>query len=325
MVFSVFSQKKISQQTVKRPVSLSGIGLHSGQKSNLTILPAPANHGIVFKRIDLRVSPQSSKDCANIIPAQWYNVSNTQFCTVLSNEAGAEVYTIEHCMSALAAAGVDNAIITIDTPEVPIMDGSAQPFLLAIKKAGIKKQQRPSRFIKILKPIKVGGEHSWAVLAPWDNFVVDFYFDFGASAMTNRPSEQLSFNGDDFAQQIASARTFGFIEHQAIMQQKNLALGAGLSNAVIFAGDEVLNPEGLRYHDECVRHKVLDAIGDLYLAGAPIIGKFTGYRSGHSLNNHVLQELFQDNTAWRYENYNQTAEAEPLVSQLEKSPRLSYS
>lgn len=273
------------QHTLKTTVACKGVGVHSGQIVTLTLHPAPLNHGVKFIRTDLK---------SDLIPAQWNCVTETTLCTKITNEQGASVSTVEHLMAALAGLKIDNVTIEVDGPEVPIMDGSSAPFVSLIKKAGVIPQNGARQFLKIKRPVLVTlDENRWARLMPYDGFSIEFDF-----VMNRGNGQTQSFHLKDverfFAESVSDARTFGFIEDAEKLKAMGLAKGASLDNAVVFDGDKVLNTSGLRHEDECVRHKVLDAVGDLYMAGAPLLGHFHGSQSGHGLNNKLLKEVFSD-------------------------------
>ena len=281
------------QKTLKSRISCSGIGLHSGCRATLTIGPAAVNTGIRFKRID--AAGQGA-----IIPARWDHVVDTRLCTVIGNEDGVVVSTIEHLMAAFYGLGIDNATVEIDGPEVPIMDGSAEAFVFLIECAGIVEQSASRRRIRILKRISVGDDCASAALAPAPFSSLDFTLDF-ANPAVGRQEKSFRLTDSSFKRELARARTFGFAEEVELLRKAGLARGGSLDNAIVIGADRVLNREGLRYGDEFVRHKMLDALGDLYLAGAPIEGRFGGSRSGHALNNRLLRTLFADPDAWTYE------------------------
>ena len=265
----------MKQATLSRPVSLSGIGLHSGEVVNITIKPAPINHGIVFFNTVMRVS----------VPAHYQMVEPSPLCTTLVSDCGSvRISTVEHILSALSGCMVDNALIEIDGSELPIMDGSAAPFVQAIVSAGLLKQSSTRRAYRIMQSVHVNdGEKSASLLPSSGNELsVTCRIDFNHSAIGSQTFTLSSFNS--FGDRIARARTFGFQKDVDTMRKMGLARGGSLENAVVFDDAKVLNPEGMRYQNECVRHKVLDAIGDLYLAGLPLIGDFYGYCSGHFLN-----------------------------------------
>ncbi|PWR18098.1 UDP-3-O-[3-hydroxymyristoyl] N-acetylglucosamine deacetylase [Zavarzinia compransoris] len=281
-----------AQKTVAAQVHLDGVGLHTGQPVRVTLLPAPSDHGILFRRSDVT-------DRDNVIPAQYDHVRDTTLCTVLVNGAGVSVRTVEHLMAAFAGLDIDNVIVEVSGPELPILDGSAAPFVAMIERVGTKAQRPPRRAIKILKRIEARIDDKLAALEPGEGFAIDFEIDFASRAIDRRQGSY-TITPDDFGALLSGARTFGFRQEVEFLRSKGLALGGSLENAVVVDGDEIMNPEGLRFADEFVRHKALDALGDLYLAGAPIIGRFTGFKSGHALNNRLLHMLFADRTAWTY-------------------------
>ena len=274
-----------NQQTIGKSFSLSGIGLHSGQKVKITVEPANVNNGIKFIRTDL------TKD--NIVPALWSNVSSTNLCTTISNEKGVSVSTIEHLMSSLSGMHIDNANILINNLEVPIMDGSSLPFVEELENSGIETQEIPRKIISVKKEILVSNNDSYAKITPNKQFSIDFEIDF-ESQLVSKQACQLQLINGNYKTDVSSARTFGFEKDVDYLQANGLALGGSLDNAVVVGEKNILNKEGLRFNDEFVRHKILDSIGDLYLAGKPIQGYFYGSKSGHFLNNQLLRELFSD-------------------------------
>ena len=279
------------QHTLKNPINCTGIGLHSGQKVRMTLHPAELGTGICFRRVDL---PGPDRD----IPARWDTVSNTVMCTTIANEAGASVATIEHLMAALAGCGIDNALIEINGPEVPIMDGSSAPFVFLIECAGQLEQSAPRQLVRVLKRVEVGDADRSAALLPSDGFSVHFEIDFDSSAISHK-SGRFDLSNGAFKHKICRARTFGFESDVQKLWDLGLARGGSLDNAVVVGDDDrILNDGGLRYDDEFVRHKVLDSVGDLYLAGGQLLAQFRGVRSGHALNHRLLQALFADETAW---------------------------
>lgn len=278
------------ERTLLRSVNCVGVGLHSGHNVSLTLKPALAGTGIVFRRVDLAGSPE--------IPARWDHVVDTAMCTTIGIDGGIRVGTVEHLMSAFAGCHVDNAIVEINGPEVPVMDGSAQPFVFLIECAGIVDQDRQRTVIEILKPVRVEQGGKSAELLPSDTFSVDFEIDFASSAVA-RQSIRLELVNGTFNKEVARARTFGFAEDVEKLRAAGLALGGSLDNAVVVEGDKILNEGGLRYEDEFVRHKVLDAVGDLNLAGGEIRGAYRGARAGHQLTNLLLRALFADPSAYR--------------------------
>mmetsp|Transcript_18269 Transcript_18269/g.28990 ORF Transcript_18269/g.28990 Transcript_18269/m.28990 type:complete len:338 (-) Transcript_18269:1976-2989(-) len=273
------------QTTVKSPITFTGCGLHSGKPARLTIRPAMAEHGIWFRRTDIEVGD-------TMVPARWDVVRQSPLCTTLVNDAGVTVSTVEHVMAALAGCGVHNALVEIDGPEVPILDGSAAPFVRGIMARGLRALAAPVRAFEVLKTVTVTHGDARATIAPSDIMRIDFHIDF-ADAAIGRQSKSLNMANGSFARELCDSRTFcrkGDVEQ---MQANGLALGGTPGvNAVVFDGDHVSSPGGLRHADEPVRHKMLDALGDLALAGAPLIGHYTGERAGHSLTNQLLRELF---------------------------------
>ncbi len=275
------------QRTLNTAVQCRGVGLHSGVPVTMTLRPAAADTGIVFRRIDL------PEDQDRDIPARWDNVANTQHCTLIRNAAGATVSTVEHVMAALAGMGVDNALIELDAGEPPIMDGSAAPFVFLVECAGVVEQDAPRRVLKIKKAVTVGDARKSATLVPGDGFAVSCEIEFDNDVVA-RQKGFFRIDGASFKSDIARARTFGFLHEVDYLRQVGLAQGGSLDNAVVVSADGVMNPDGLRYGDEFVRHKVLDCVGDLYLAGALVQGHFHGFRSGHAMNNQLLRAVFAD-------------------------------
>lgn len=272
------------QRTVKNPIALSGKGLHSGQPAHLRILPGAADSGVAFRRTDVRgVDP--------VIPARWDNVSDTTLNTKLANKAGVSVSTIEHLMAAFAGCGVSNAIVEIDGPEVPILDGSARPFVQAILGAGLAEQGQPIRYIRVLKPVRVTRGDAYAELLPGDRAKIEFSIAFDDPAIGTQSLARDLSNGT-FLRELCECRTFCRQADVDAMRKAGLALGGTYDNAVVVDGDRVLSPGGFRREDECVRHKMLDALGDLSLSGGPIIGTYRGEKAGHGLTNALLRKLF---------------------------------
>ena len=289
---SIAEDLKLSQNqtTLARSIDCAGVGLHTGQTVALKLCPAPAGSGVVFKRIDLEGAPE--------VLACWSNVVDTRMCTTLGNGEGVIVSTVEHLMAALSGAHVDNLVVELDGPEVPVMDGSAQPFIFMIECAGIKELNAPREVIEILKPVRVELDGKVAELLPSNGFSVGFEIDFADDAVARQKISIPLVNGT-FKKEIAGARTFGFVHEVEALRAAGLGLGGSLENAVIVDGDKILNDGGLRFSDEFVRHKVLDVVGDLYLSGAPIRGHYRGFKAGHLLTNEVLKALFADTSAWR--------------------------
>jgi UDP-3-O-[3-hydroxymyristoyl] N-acetylglucosamine deacetylase len=281
------------QKTLASPVTCTGIGVHSGKPATLTLRPATAGAGYVFIRTDV-------EEHSRRIPAQWDTVTDTSMCTKITNAHGVSVSTIEHVIAALAGCGIHNAILEIDGPEVPIMDGSSSAFVELIGKASSRAQRKLVRSIKVLKTVEVKVGNSTATLKPSDES--KFTMQFNANGRLNNQAWSMVYypEHDDFCDLISSARTFGFFEDAQYLWSKGVCLGSSLENAVVIKDGKIMNEEGLRFEDEFVRHKMLDLIGDLALAGAPLIGHLTVNNSGHALNNQLLRALFADETAWSY-------------------------
>lgn len=280
----------IRQRTLKNVIRATGVGLHTGEKVYLTLRPAAPDTGIVFRRTDL-AQPVD-------IPATPLNVGDTQLSTTLIKD-GVRISTVEHLLSAFAGLGIDNAYVDVSAAEVPIMDGSAGPFVFLIQSAGIEEQNRPKRFVRIKRPIRVEDGDKYALFEPYDGFKVDFVIDFDHPAFASRTRRAtVDLSATSFVKEVSRARTFGFLRDIEALRQQNLAMGGSLDNAVVVDDYRVLNEEGLRYEDEFVRHKILDAIGDLYLLGHSLIGAFHGYKSGHALNNQLLRALVATPDAW---------------------------
>jgi len=286
----------IKQRTIKNAVSETGIGLHKGDKVTMTLRPAPANTGIVFRRVDLEPYVD--------IPARANAVGDTMLCTCISNEDGTSISTVEHLASALAGLGIDNIIIEVDSNELPIMDGSASPFIFLLQSAGVEELNAAKKFIRITKPIKVEDGDKWAEFVPFDGFRVDFKIDFEHPVISQtRQHVILDFDAASYVDEVSRARTFGFMRDLEYMNANDLALGGSMENAVALDEYRVLNPEGLRYDDEFLKHKILDAIGDLYLGGHSIVGELRAYKSGHGLNNKLLNAMLNDQSCWEFVTY----------------------
>lgn len=284
------ASQMIRQRTLKNIIRATGVGLHTGEKVYLTLRPATVDTGIVFRRVDLDEPVE--------IRATPENVGDTRLSTTLMN-GDVRVSTVEHLLSAMAGLGIDNAYIDVTAPEVPIMDGSAGPFVFLIQSAGIEEQNAPKRFIRIKKPIVVEDGDKWARFDPFEGFKVSFNIDFEHPVFKNRSqTTTVDFSSTSFVKEVSRARTFGFMRDIEQLRENNLALGGSLDNAIVMDDYRVLNEDGLRYQDEFVKHKVLDAIGDLYLLGCSLIGEFSGYKSGHALNNHLLRTLLANEDAW---------------------------
>lgn len=280
----------IRQRTLKNVIRATGVGLHTGEKIYLTLRPAPVDTGIVFSRVDLDVPVQ--------IKASPENVGDTSLSTTLV-KGDVRISTVEHLLSAMAGLGIDNAFVDLSAPEVPIMDGSAGPFVFLIQSAGIEEQNAPKRFIRIIKPVRVEEGDKVARFTPFDGFKVGFTIEFDHPAFkANNQHAEIDFSTTSFVKEVSRARTFGFMRDIEALRKRELALGGSLDNAVVLDDYRVLNEDGLRYRDEFVKHKILDAIGDLYLLGHSLIGAFDGYKSGHSLNNKLLRALIKDESAW---------------------------
>ncbi|MEM7679653.1 MAG: UDP-3-O-acyl-N-acetylglucosamine deacetylase [Pseudomonadota bacterium] len=281
------------QKTLKTVAELSGVGLHSGREISMTLRPAKENNGIVFMRTDI-----VGKD--NLIPALWDHVVDTQLCTVIGNADGVTVGTIEHVMAALRGCGVDNLIIEVNGPEVPVMDGSSAPFVALIEEAGLEIQAMPQRAIKILKEVSIEIDGKRSTLRPSNISTFRGLIDFDHPSIGLQDMEIQLVNGN-FKHDIAEARTFGFLHEVEYLRQNGLALGGSLDNAIVLDQEKVLNEDGLRFSNEFIRHKLLDAIGDLYLAGAPILGEYECEKPGHFMNNEILKAVFADPSNWCYE------------------------
>lgn len=280
----------IRQRTLKNIIRATGIGLHTGEKVYLTLRPAAVETGIVFRRVDL-------DEPVEIVAAP-ENVGDTRLSTTLMND-DVRVSTVEHLLSAMAGLGIDNAYIDVSAPEVPIMDGSAGPFVFLIQSAGIQEQNAPKRFIRIKKPVVVEDGDKWARFDPFEGFKVSFKIDFEHPMFKDRAqTTTVDFSSTSFVKEVSRARTFGFMRDIEQLRENNLALGGSLDNAIVMDDYRVLNEDGLRYQDEFVKHKVLDAIGDLYLLGCSLVGEFSGYKSGHALNNLLLRTLLATEDAW---------------------------
>ena len=286
----------IKQRTLKESVSAVGVGLHKGEKVQLTLRPAPANTGIVFRRVDL--------DPVVDIKATPDVVGETTLCTCLVNEQGVKISTVEHLLSAVAGLGIDNLIIDVDSPEIPIMDGSALPFVYLIQSVGVETLNVAKRFIRIKDTIRVEDGDKWAELKPHQGFRVNFAIDFEHPVIA-KTSQTMSMDlsSCSFIKEISRARTFGFMRDIEYLRSHNLALGGSLENAIVLDDYRMLNQDELRYDDEFVKHKILDAIGDLYMCGASILGELNAYKSGHGLNNLLLREVFKQTQAWEWVTY----------------------
>jgi UDP-3-O-[3-hydroxymyristoyl] N-acetylglucosamine deacetylase len=291
----------IKQRTLKNVIRATGVGLHTGEKVYLTLRPASSDTGIIFRRIDLP-EPVEIRACPE-------NVSDTRLSTTLEYN-GARVSTVEHLMSAFAGLGIDNAYVDLTAAEVPIMDGSAGPFVFLVQSAGIAEQSAPKRFMRIKKKIRLEEGDKWACFEPFEGFKVSFAIEFNHPTFRNSTQNaSVDFSTTSFVREVSRARTFGFMGDLEALRAAGLARGGGLDNAIVLDEYRILNDDGLRYEDEFVKHKVLDAIGDLYLLGHPLIGAFSAHKSGHSLNNRLLRELVTNQEAWELITYNENDEA----------------
>ncbi|WP_010397993.1 UDP-3-O-acyl-N-acetylglucosamine deacetylase [Paracoccus sp. TRP] len=287
------------QITIAQKAQFRGVGLHSGAAVRLVILPAPVDHGIVFVRTDL--------DGARI-PARWDHVTPSQLCTLLDNGEGATVSTVEHVMAALTGTGINNAVVEVNGPEVPILDGSSAPFVRGILEAGLRQQNAPLRAIRVLREVEVQQGEAYARLSPADHLEIHFDIDFVDAAIGHQ-EKRLDMANGTFVHELMDSRTFCRKADVVKMQESGLALGGTYLNAVVFDGDKVLSPGGLRHRDEAVRHKMLDAVGDLALAGAPLLARYTGHRAGHAMTNRLLRVLFAQPDAWEWVTLTPTMES----------------
>ncbi len=301
----------VKQRTLKDIVSVTGVGLHSGAKVRAVFRPAPANTGIVYTRTDL--NPQVSIKC------EPEAVRDTQLCTALVNEQGVRISTVEHLTAALSAMGIDNLFVDVDSPEVPVMDGSAQPFVYLFESTGIKELDAPKQYIKLKRRVRVEDNEKWAELEPYDGFHLDLQIDFEHPAMDrNLQRFDFEFSGRAFAEELSRARTFCFMKDVEFMHSHQLALGGSLENAVVLDDYRVINDDGLRYPNEFVKHKMLDAIGDLYMNGHSILGRFKAYKTGHKLNNMLLRALLSDSENYEIVTIGETqAQTEKAIDFLE--------
>lgn len=280
----------IKQRTLKNVIRATGVGLHSGEKVYLTLRPAPVDTGIVFCRTDLNPIVE--------IPAYALNVGQTTLCTSLCKD-GAKIDTVEHLLSALAGLGIDNAYVDVSAHEVPIMDGSASPFVFLLQSAGILEQDAPKKFIRIKETLTVTDGDKSATFKPYNGFKVSFTIDFDHPVFTSRAqTASIDFSSTSFVKEVSRARTFGFMREVEYLRSQNLALGGSVDNVIVVDDYRILNEDGLRYQDEFVRHKMLDAIGDLYLLGYSLIGEFIGHKSGHELNNGLVRALLANESLW---------------------------
>ena len=291
----------VRQRTLKNPVQATGVGLHTGERVDLALRPAPANNGIVFRRMDMNPPVE--------IRAEAHAVKDTRLSTCLEAN-GARVATVEHLMSAFAGLGIDNAVVELNSAEVPIMDGSAGTFIFLLQSAGIVEQATPKKFIRIKKPIEVKDRDKWVRFEPFNGYKLGFTINFAHPVFTaSRQQVTIDLGEHSYIKEVSRARTFGFMQDVEAMRAQGLALGGSLDNAIVMDEYRVINPDGLRFEDEFVKHKVLDAIGDLYLLGYPLIGAFSGYKSGHALNNALLRALLADEQAWEFATFGNPEEA----------------
>jgi UDP-3-O-[3-hydroxymyristoyl] N-acetylglucosamine deacetylase len=302
----------VSQRTLKSLTKAVGVGLHSGQRVELTLRPAAPDTGIVFRRVDL---PEPVE-----IPVNARTVTDTRLASTISN-GGAKVHTVEHLMSACAGLGLDNLYVDITAEEVPILDGSAASFVYLLQSAGIVQQKSPKRFIRVLRPIEVregeGPQLKWARLDPFHGYKLSFEIEFDHPAVNSTGQRvEFDFSSGQYAREIARARTFGFTRDVEMMRSHGLALGGGLDNAIVMDDVKVLNADGLRYQDEFVKHKILDAIGDLYILGKPLLAAYSAFRSGHALNNQLLRALLDQPEAWEEVSFSNDREAPRGFAQL---------
>lgn len=293
----------LRQRTISSSITATGVGLHTGRKINLKINPGSPDKGIIFIRKDKGGTP---------VAATLNNVHDTRLSTTLSN-GDSSVSTVEHLLSAFAGLGIDNAEVELDGPEVPIMDGSSRPFVFLIQSAGIIEQNHPKKFIKIVKDIEVSQNDKWAKVEPFNGFKVSFTIDFNHPSFPKETQKStVDFSTVSYLSQVSRARTFGFAKDIENMRKNNLALGGSVNNAIVIDDYKIVNEDGLRYKDEFVKHKILDAIGDLYLLGHSLIGSFSAFKSGHNLNNLLLRELINNESAWE----------EVIIEDESKSPIL---
>ncbi|MDD5229411.1 MAG: UDP-3-O-acyl-N-acetylglucosamine deacetylase [Methylococcales bacterium] len=303
----------IKQRTLKNTIRATGVGLHTGEQVYLTLHPAEPNTGIHFRRVDLE-TPVT-------IHASPENVGETTLSTTLVS-GDVKISTVEHLLSAFAGLGIDNAIIDVTAPEVPIMDGSAGPFVFLLQSAGVQEQDCPKQYLRIKHTVRVEEGDKWAAFEPFNGFKVTFTIDFEHPAFQNHvKTATMDFSSTTFVREVSRARTFGFMKDIETLRENNLALGGSLDNAIVVDNDKVINEDGLRYADEFVKHKILDAIGDLYLLGHSLIGEFTGYKSGHGLNNLLLRALLEDKDAWEMVSFENEVDAPISFMRSAETPR----
>lgn len=298
----------LRQRTLKSVVKATGVGLHTGVKVALVLRPAQIDTGVVFHRVDLTPSVD--------LKADPFGVGDTRLASCLERD-GVKVATVEHLMSALAGLGIDNIHVDVDAAELPILDGSAAPFVFLLQSAGIEEQKAAKKFLRVKKTVEVREGDKWARLSPFDGFSLDFSIVFNHPAVQNSASHaRIDFAEQSYLREIARARTFGFMQDVETLREQGLALGGSLENAIVMDEYRVLNSDGLRYADEFVKHKILDAIGDLYLAGHPLLGAFAAHKSGHALNNLLLRELLADASAWELVSFQNAEEAPGSIARL---------
>ena len=294
----------IRQRTLKNSIRATGVGLHTGEKVTLTLRPAAPNTGVVFHRSDL--------DPAVSIMAVAENVGDTRLSTTLVRD-GVRVSTVEHLLSAVAGLGIDNLHVDVDAPEVPIMDGSAGPFVFLLQSAGLQEQNAPKKFIRIKRTVEIHDHDKWVRFDPYEGFKVGFCIDFEHPMFTSGSQRaELDFSSTSFVREVSRARTFGFMRDIEALRANQLALGGSLDNAIVLDDFKILNEDGLRYENELVKHKILDVVGDLYLLGHSLIGAFTGHKSGHALNNQLIRELKQDQESWELVTFEDESESLPI-------------
>lgn len=280
----------IKQRTLKNMIRATGIGVHTGKKVYITLRPAPVNTGVIFRRTD--------GDTVVEIPARAENIGDTSLSTCLT-KGDVRISTVEHLMSALAGIGIDNVYIDLNAPELPIMDGSAAPFVFLIQSAGIEEQNAAKKFVRIKRRVEIKAGDKWVRIEPFNGFKVTFSIDFNHPIINeSNQTATLDFSTTSYVKEVSRARTFGFLSDYEYIRKNNLALGASLDNAIVLDEFKIINQDGLRYSDEFVKHKILDAVGDLYLLGHSVIGAFVGYKSGHALNSQLLNKILADKNAW---------------------------
>jgi UDP-3-O-[3-hydroxymyristoyl] N-acetylglucosamine deacetylase len=296
----------VRQRTIRQAIRASGIGLHSGRKVYMSLLPAGPDTGIVFRRTDLHPAGE--------VPADAHMLREAVMCSTLVADDGTKIMTIEHLMSAFAGLGIDNCMVELSSPEVPIMDGSSGPFVFLIQSAGIHEQDAPKRFLRIRQPVQVSDGDKWARFEPYDGFRLSFSIDFRHPAFRSTAQEAVvDFSTTSYVAEVSRARTFGFMRELDTLRAANLGLGASLDNVVALDDYRVVNHDGLRYDNEFVRHKILDAIGDLYLLGHPVVGAFTAYKSGHALNNKLVRAVLDDPASHELVTYEDAARPAPIT------------